>query len=190
MSTAENHRLRSTTCSANLGFRKVSIETCRSQHPFFGHGDLQDHLFCLHQIWDQDFRGPCQAIVRHQEVNIHHIKGIFRPPTQWASQIFTNMQISNSRSSDRFNTQVPKKSMYTIQVQVPNSMDITNIYNNASQNWDPKSNAFGPRSSAIPYRFLGFQLFGSSLCGLAKTIVHLRCQNHVQCEAHKIAFSW
>jgi hypothetical protein len=30
-------------------------------------------------------------------------------------------------------------------------MDITNIYNNASQNWDPKSNAFGPRSSAIPY---------------------------------------
>ena len=151
MSTAENHRLRSTTCSANLGFRKVSIETCRSQHPFFGHGDLQDHLFCLHQIWDQDFRGPCQAIVRHQEVNIHHIKGIFRPPTQWASQIFTNMQISNSRSSDRFNTQVPKKSMYTIQVQVPNSMDTTNIFNNASQNWDPKSNAFGPKSSAIPY---------------------------------------
>ena len=44
MSTAENHRLRSTTCSANLGLRKVSIETCRSQHPFFGHGDLQDHL--------------------------------------------------------------------------------------------------------------------------------------------------
>ena len=31
-----------------LGFRKVSIGTCRSQHPFFGHGDLQDHLFCLH----------------------------------------------------------------------------------------------------------------------------------------------
>ena len=104
MSTAENHRLRSTTCSANLGFRKVSIETCRSQHPFFGHGDLQDHLFCLHQIWDQDFRGPCQAIVRHQEVNIHHIKGIFRPPTQWASHILTNMQNSNSRSSDKFNT--------------------------------------------------------------------------------------
>ena len=28
-------------------------------------------------------------------------------------------------------------------------MDITNIHNNSSQNWDPKSSAFGPRSSAI-----------------------------------------
>ena len=30
-----------------LGFRKLSIENCSSQHPFLGHGDLQDQSIFL-----------------------------------------------------------------------------------------------------------------------------------------------
>ena len=44
----------------------------------------------------------------------------------------------------------PPRSQHVFLYQFPKSMDITTIYNNASQKWDPKSNAFSPRPSAIP----------------------------------------